>query len=225
MGTKFGPLVTISATYGAGGSVIAPRLADALGLPFVDRLISADMSQDAAQRERDQRGGQSQESLGQEEPAAASAAGRFLSYFARAASVGAMMAPDTVIDDDDSIRQKTEEGLRPLAEGASAVLLGRAGAVALAGRPRAFHVRLDGPVERRLAWAISHEQLDLEAAKRRQSEADRARSQFVKRLFRADPADPRFYHLIIDPTVLGTEPTVRVLETAADAFFAANPGA
>ena len=35
-----------------GGSVIAPRLAEALGLPFVDRLISADMSQDAAQRER-----------------------------------------------------------------------------------------------------------------------------------------------------------------------------
>ena len=28
---------------------------------------------------------------------------------------------------------------------------------------------------------------------RRQSEADKARSQFVKRLFRADPADPRTF--------------------------------
>ena len=50
MGTMFGPLVTVSATYGAGGSVIAPRLADALGLPFLDRLISADMSEEAARR-------------------------------------------------------------------------------------------------------------------------------------------------------------------------------
>ena len=48
MGTTFGPLITVSATYGTGGSVIAPRLAEAMGLPFVDRLISADMSQDAA---------------------------------------------------------------------------------------------------------------------------------------------------------------------------------
>ena len=48
MGTTFGPLITVSATYGTGGSVIAPRLADAMGLPFVDRLISADTSQDAA---------------------------------------------------------------------------------------------------------------------------------------------------------------------------------
>ena len=67
------------------------------------------------------------------------------------------MAPDTVLDDDDTIRKRTEEGLRPLAKGAPAVLLGRAGAVVLASRPRAFHVRLDGPVERRLAWASSYE--------------------------------------------------------------------
>ena len=50
MGTTFGPLVTVSATYGTGGSVIAPRLADALGVPFLDRLISADMSDAAARR-------------------------------------------------------------------------------------------------------------------------------------------------------------------------------
>ena len=43
-GTNFEPVITVSATYGAGGSVIAPRLASQLGLPFVDRLISADLS-------------------------------------------------------------------------------------------------------------------------------------------------------------------------------------
>jgi hypothetical protein len=182
MGTTFGPLVTVSATYGAGGSLIAPRLADALGVPFVDRLISADMS-DAAARRRAAEGDAgaraaerptSTEGLHEDEQAA-SPAGRFLSYFARAASVGAMMAPDTILDDDETIRRRTEDGVRDLAAGAPAVLLGRAGAVVLAARPRAYHVRLDGPIERRVAWAASIEQLDLEAVKRRQSEADKAR--------------------------------------------------
>jgi cytidylate kinase len=213
---RFAPLVTVSATYGSGGSIIAPRLATELGLPFVDRLISADMSQDAARSER------SQEGLSEGEQAA-TPTGRFLSYFARAASVGAMMAPDAVLEDDDSIRARTEEGVRDLAEGAPAVLLGRAGAVVLAKRPRAFHVRLDGPVVRRVAWAAEFEHLDLEAARRRQSETDRARTQFVKRLFRVDPGDPSLYHLVLDPTVLGVEPALQLVVMAAQAFFAAIP--
>ena len=141
MGTTFGPLVTVSATYGAGGSVIAPRLAEALGVPFLDRLISADMSEEAARR----RAAEGEEGVspairpspteGLHEHEQVAPAGRFLSYFARAASVGALMAPDTVLDDDETIRRRTEEGLRDLAAGAPAVLLGRAGAVVLATRP------------------------------------------------------------------------------------------
>src|SRR5205823_984200 len=133
-----------------GGSVLAPRLAEALALPFVDRLITADMSQDAARRERSARTERSQEGLceGEQET---TPAGRFLSYFARAASVGVVMAPDAVLEDDDTLRQRTEDGVRDLAAGAPAVVLGRAGAVLLRSRPRAYHVRLDGPVERRVA--------------------------------------------------------------------------
>src|SRR5690242_6918516 len=32
-------IVTVSATYGAGGTFIGPRLADRLHLPFADRLV------------------------------------------------------------------------------------------------------------------------------------------------------------------------------------------
>ena len=222
--TAFAPLVTVSATYGTGGSVLAPRLAEALGLPFVDRLITADMSQDVARRERSGRTGpgRSQEGLceGEQET---TPAGRFLSYFARAASVGVVMTPDAVLDDDDTIRQRTEDGVRDLAAGAPGVLLGRAGAVLLRSRPRAYHVRLDGPAERRIAWAASHENLGVDAARARQSETDRARTLFVKRLFRADPSDARLYHLMLDPTVVGVDAALQVLIVAAQAFFAANP--
>src|SRR4029450_7477226 len=32
-------VVTLSASYGAGGSHVGPRLADRLGVPFIDRVI------------------------------------------------------------------------------------------------------------------------------------------------------------------------------------------
>ena len=133
------------------------------------------------------------------------------------------MTPDAVLDDDDTIRQRTEDGVRDLAAGAPGVLLGRAGAVLLRSRPRAYHVRLDGPAERRIAWAASHENLGVDAARARQSETDRARTLFVKRLFRADPSDARLYHLMLDPTVVGVDAALQVLIVAAQAFFAANP--
>lgn len=211
------PAVTISATYGAGGSVVAPRLAEVLGFAFLDRLISADASQDAARHQ------QSQEGLVQGEQES-TPTGRFLSYFARAATVGAVIGPDPQIEDDGDIRARAEEGLRPVAGGASAVVLGRAGAVVLAKRSRAYHVRLDGPVERRVAWAAAHEGLDVEAARRRQAETDRARTAFVKRLYRVDPADPALYHLIVDPTVIGIDATLEVIRVAAEAFFAGTVG-
>ncbi|MDA8045585.1 MAG: cytidylate kinase-like family protein [Actinomycetota bacterium] len=208
---NYEPVITVSATYGAGGSIIAPRLASEMGLPFVDRLISADA---ATHPEAPS----SQEGLvkGEQE---STPTGRFLSYFARAATVGAVIGPEPDLQDDDDIRARTEAALRPVAAGDPAVVLGRAAAIVLAGRPRAFHVRLDGPLDRRIAWAAPHEQLDLEAAKRRQAETDRARTSFVKRLYRKDPADPSLYQLIIDPTAIGVDAAVEVIELAARAFF------
>lgn len=210
---NYEPVITVSATYGAGGSVIAPRLAAEMGLPFIDRLISADASEDAARQSR------SQEGLvkGEQE---STPTGRFLSYFARAATVGAVIGPDPDLLDDDDIRDRTEEALQSLQAGKGGVVLGRAGAIVLASRPAAFHVRLDGPVERRVAWAAPFEQLDLEAARRRQAETDRARTAFVKRLYRKDPADPALYHLTVDPTVIGIDAAVEVIKVASAAFFA-----
>ena len=49
-------LVTISAAYGAGGSLVGPALAERLGVPFVDRAVPAaiadrlGISHDAAER-------------------------------------------------------------------------------------------------------------------------------------------------------------------------------
>ncbi|HET9075983.1 MAG TPA: cytidylate kinase-like family protein [Acidimicrobiales bacterium] len=206
------PVITVSATYGAAGSVITPRLAAQLGLPFIDRLISADLSQQAASQEG--------LSAGEEEN---TPAGRFLSYFARAATVGTVIGPDPQLEEDEDIRARTEDALTAVRAGAPAVVLGRAAAVVLAGRPRTLHVRLDGPVEARLAWAAGIEGIDREAAARRQHETDRSRASFVKRLYRADPADPGLYHLVVDSTALGVDGTIEVIAAAAAALLRLKP--
>ena len=102
--TKFAAVVTVSATYGTGGSSLAPRLAEEMGIPFLDRFLSADLSQAAAEQ------GRSEEGLVEGEQSL-TPAGRFLSYFARAASVGAMVAPDVDVSDDRSIREQVAAGL------------------------------------------------------------------------------------------------------------------
>jgi cytidylate kinase len=214
--TEFGPVVTVSATYGTGGSLIAPRLAQELDLPFIDRLLLPEGTNETIIETRSQEG----LSEGEQE---ATPGGRFFSYFARAASVGAMMAPDPLVDDDETIRIRSEAPLRGVQSGAAAVVLGRAAAVVLASRPRAFHLRLDGDPERRLAWASGLEGLDREAVRARLNETDKARTIFVKRLYRADPNNPALYHMHLDPTVLGLDRTVQVLVTAARAYFEANP--
>src|SRR4029079_7530110 len=45
------PVVTISASYGSGGSEVAPALAERLGVRFVDRVVSPETAHRLAQAE------------------------------------------------------------------------------------------------------------------------------------------------------------------------------
>jgi cytidylate kinase len=208
-------VVTVSATYGAGGSVVAPRLAQLLGLPFADRLIPAvDATVATPGRERVT-----------EEERRQTSTGRFLARLAYVTGGLGLPVP-TAQDMADPIRQRVEESIATLVDGGGAVLLGRAGAVVLAERPGAFHVRLDGPHRRRVARAMSIEGADEHTARARLEETDRARARYVERLYGRDPSDPSLYHLVIDATVLTPDDCVGLIARAAGAFWrlAADPG-
>jgi cytidylate kinase len=214
--TDAGPgVVTVSATYGAGGSVVAPKLASRLGIPFVDRLISTDIAHELATAD---------EGLTEEERKHAPT-NRFLLYMARLPTVLATPIPEMEdIDTEQRVRRQAESAIEQLANTTGGVLLGRAGAIVLAGHPRAFHVRLDGPVERRLRRAMLIENNDEKAARDRLYETDRARQVYVKRLYGRDPADPSLYHLSLDPTVLSTEAVVEIVAAAVQAFWERESG-
>jgi hypothetical protein len=53
-----------------------------------------------------------------------------------------------------------------------------------------------------------------QCARRRLPEVDRARAQYVRRLYRADIDDPELFHLQIDSTVVPLEACAEVIVTA-----------
>ncbi len=219
------PVLTVSASYGTGASVIAPRLAERLGLPFVDRLLTVDVadeaSRDAAAGEADRDARRSSEGLTGDERAA-SPGSRLFTYLARAASIGTITAPLVLVDTDDELRERAEESLAGVRAGGGAVVLGRAGAVILADRPRAYHVRLDGPASRRIASAAALERVSEARSAELQTQTDRSRELWVKRLYRADATDPRWYHLWLDPTVIGDDGAIELIAGAFERFLAAG---
>jgi hypothetical protein len=205
-------VVTMSATYGAGGSIIGPRLADQLGLPFADRLIPARDAPAPA--------------IGTEQVTDAErlqvSRSRFLARLAQL--TGGLGLPVPHPDDlTDPVRQRVEQSIHELVGSGGAVILGRAAALVLADDPQAFHVRLDGPETRRAARAMAIEGIDDATARARLVETDRARARYVDRLYGQDPTDRRLYHLVLDSTVLATDDCINVLAAAAEAFW--NQGA
>ena len=200
-------LLTVSATYGAGGSVIAPLLARRLGLPFVDRLSRPQELQD-----------EGSERASAEELAEAPRS----SFLESLALLSAEWNIPTQRDPEDlpgRVRQENDNALRRLLDGAGAVVLGRAAAAALGRGPGLFHVRLDGPVDRRAARGAAWEGVDLDTARRRLDETDVTRSRYVRKLYRRDPDDASLYHLVLDATVLSTDDCVSVIAAAAGASW------
>jgi len=90
----------------------------------------------------------------------------------------------------------------------------RAAAVVL-GRDRGFHVRLDGPADRRVAQGAVVEGISEEHARERLRAADKARTAYVRRLYRCDPADPSLYHLVIDSTAVPLDTVIELILVAA----------
>jgi cytidylate kinase len=54
--------------------------------------------------------------------------------------------------------------------------------------------------------------------------ADKARTAYVRRLYRADPADPALYHLVIDSTAMPLDAVTELIVAAARAHAEASQG-
>lgn len=209
-------IVTISASFGAGGAVVGPAVAERLGLPFLDRAIPLAVARSLAMPvgaalEQDER----RPSLMERIVTGMAAAGT---------TIGVSPTPTAgAVASRDSFKVATEEALRDLVSAGGGVVLGRAGAVVLANEPSALHVRLDGPRDARVARVMSHEHADRDSAAKLVDQTDRAWESYVRYFYNTDPRESRLYHLVVDTTVIPLDTCTELIVTAAQGL--AGPAA
>jgi cytidylate kinase len=206
--------VTISASYGARGEAVAQAVASALQLPFLDRAIPhavarrLQVSQEAAETQDEH------------------APGRWEQFFGAFASVEAVstavgITPEAVRSQETYV-EATQRVIRRAADSTGAVILGRAGMVVLGSREDVLRVRLDGPLEARIAQAIA-DGADDTTARDTQRDVDSARERYANVFYNAHQGDPRHYHLVIDSTALPVDACVDIILRAAEARRSVSP--
>ena len=207
--------VTIAATYGAGGSVIGPAVAQRLGLPLIERAIPVAVAEkiDAPL-----------ESALAEDLEHTSRVGRVLDnvLIGSGLFVGVPASPEELGALPDI--EKTEAILRRLADTTGAVILGRAGVFVLQGRRDVLHVRLDGDAGARSRAAVNRFKIDLNTASRQQRQTDRARAAYIQHYYPRAGAwnDPRHYHVVLDSTSISHDACVEIIVRAAQDLFHAS---
>jgi cytidylate kinase len=199
-------VVTISASYGAGGSDIGPRVAERLGVPFIDRAVPVAVAQEL------------EISIEEASAVEENAPSRLWSLFAAMAPLASGMTVPSAggaLSDERQLIEHTGRQIRTMADAGGCVIVGRAAAVVLADHADALHVRLDGARQGRIKAAMRQHGIDQDAAAAAQRENDKIRSGYVTRYFGVDSSSPSLYHLVLDTVRLGWKPTEDLIIDAA----------
>lgn len=200
-------IVTISATYGSGGSVVGPAVAEQLGVPFVDRAIPRSVATDL--------GMSLDEALATDEQVQ----GRLSRWLAAAAPLSMEWMVGAEIQrpafpSPQQVLTCTESAIKQCL-GAGGVVLGRAAAIVLRDHPGALHVRLDGDPERRIRQAMQVLSIDEDEARAALPRNDSARAEYVRHFYRTDPGLPEHYDLVLDSTRLALPVCTELIVAAA----------
>ncbi len=178
-------IVTFFEQYGAGAGYIAPRVAERLGVPFLQQRFSSEELEEAEA---------ARQAAAHEE----GGFGRFLRTLSFTGAHDADLARgDDAEADHDIVVDNTRTVMEAVAD-QGGVLLGRNATVILATVPGALHVRLTGSVESRVARAAQEGGVDPARAGRRQVYEDRVRAEMAQRLYQWDVNDDQRYDLIVN---------------------------
>ncbi len=195
------PIVTLFELYGSGAEQVGPPVAEALGVRWEPQAFASE-SIEAAMEAR------------AEEPDDG-----LLSRIFRTLGGAPSVLDDRggralfAATDYELVQENNRHVLEATKDGG--VILGRNGAVILAGRPNALHVLLTGRVEDRIARAAPAAGISPEQAARRQVDEDGIRAEMSQRLYHWDPRDPSRYDLVINTSRLDIAATVEVIVTAS----------
>jgi cytidylate kinase len=209
-------LVALSASYGAGGSIIGPALARRLDVPFVDRAIPLAVA--------DRLDVSFDDAAAYDEKASVGWLERLLTGFVGGDTGVPTPLPGEAFSADD-FRRATEEVLRQQAATGEGVILGRGAVVLLREDPRALRVRLDGPRDLRARQAMRIHEQSLDAAQEACARFDRTHEAYFRQFYGVQIRDPSLYDLVLDSTSIELEACVEIIALAAASLSPSTTGA
>lgn len=109
---------------------------------------------------------------------------------------------------------KASETILRLAELGNVIVIGRGANVITAKLKHAFHVRLIGSLETRIARMRRFERLDEKVAAKLVRDQDLGRQRYLKKYFGEDIDNPLLYNVIINTDVVSFETAVRMIGDA-----------
>ncbi len=214
-------IITISRQYGAGGSEVARRVADALGWRVVDNELIDRVAS---------RAGLSPEEVARRDERAPGFVERLTRALSRSSPESFPAPADKVPEPEEAALVKITEGVvAEMAAEGRVVLVGRAGPAVLGAEHSALHVKLVAAAEFRVGRVLAEGRMgtakDAEAA---MQEADTNRARYLKRYYGLDWSDPTNYHLVLNTGLLGLDGAAAVIVERARAMWppsGAEPGA
>jgi len=203
-------VVTITRQYGAGGSLVAQRVAERLGWTVIDNEFVGEVAQRAG--------------LPPEEVAAREE--RAPSLIERLASTLAVSAPEVFVPaavrehepDEEVLIRITERVIAEAATHGRVVLVGRGATAYLGTAPegaRALHAYVVAPRSVRIRTVAERLAIGAEEATKMVDDIDAARERYLERYYRRRRDDAANYHVVVNTAWLGYAAAADLIVAAA----------
>ena len=200
-------IITVEREYGAGGGVVAAKLAERLGWTLWDQRLTDEI---ARRLDCDSR------TVAAREERRDPAHYRLFTAFLHGTFEGNLNAPRLRPVDAECVREVTQQVVTEVAEAGSSVIVGRGSAYYLGSRGDAFHVFVYAPFEDKVRRLASTGKSPEEARELVET-VDRDRAAFIERTFHVEwPARHRF-HLMVN-CGMGEELAVQTVLDAVARF-------
>ncbi|MGO8818820.1 MAG: AAA family ATPase [Terriglobia bacterium] len=198
-------VITIEREYGAGGGVIAEKLASRLGWKLWDQLLTEEI---ARRMDCDSRAVEEHEE--RRDPAHF----RLLRAFMRGSFEGSLNAPRLKMVDTECVRAVVHKMMPEIAAAGNCVIVGRGSAYYLCSRPDAFHVFIYAPFNERVRRLEATGKSEKEAEELAET-VDRDRADFIKRFYHVDWPARHCFHLMVNSAVGDEVATDIILDAVA----------
>ncbi|HEU4989429.1 MAG TPA: cytidylate kinase-like family protein [Gemmatimonadaceae bacterium] len=203
-------LVTISRMFGSGGSLVAQRVAEALGWDLLDNQVV-----DAVAK----RLGVTAAEVSAHEERVPSLVERLASAMTLSVPEMLPVADTSLPPTEERIVEVTEAVIEEAVQTGNMVLVGRGAQCLLANRPDALHVFCYAPRPALAAFVMSDQGVSHDEALRIVDATNRQREQYVKQHWNREWRAEENYDLCVNTGTLGIEGAARiVIDLARDRF-------